>query len=171
MISLLLNRRSIMKKSNGGEEDSKWIDYYVYCSTAGASRGLYSGTSLSSISRMIYEGNEITPASSMTFEEKGTYHFQILLTDPATIPYNGFNAGHYRNVTLPSCVTSIDDRAFRAYSTSTALVCLATTPPTLTNDPFENCHNLAVYVPDASVSAYEAAWTMMTNIKPLSELT
>lgn len=157
----------IRRRMMGSDEDfSQWIDYYVYVSSNNITRAVFSGIG---IARMMFEGEEITPIYSKTFEHSGTYNFKVLLNNPAAIPYNAFNAGHYRHIVLPACVESIGTSAFRNYNQS-YLVCYAVVPPTLSVDPFGNAHSIAVYVPDASVEAYKSAWSMMTNIKPISEL-
>lgn len=165
MIDLIARRREMMGAS--GEEADQWIHYYVYAATDGTSRALYSGQ-LPEISRMIFDGEEITPIAIKTFDTSGTYSVDILLVDTTTIPDNGFNAGHYRDVVLPSCVTSIGNNAFRNYSaTNGNLTCLAMTPPSLVGDPFYNRHGLNVYVPSDSLSAYQTAWNQMTNIQAI----
>ena len=153
----------------GGEDFSKWISYQVYVASANVSRSVFSNTDMTLISKMMMGGTEITPVASMTFAEAGTYDFKILLVDPTTIPSGAFNAGNYRNVVLPSCVTYIGTNAFRNYYNNTGkLTCLATTPPTLNGDPFYNRHIMAVYVPSASLTAYQTAWSMMSNIQALT---
>ena len=151
----------------GGEDFSKWISYQVYVASANVSRDLFTGA-ISTIAEMWMNGEQITPVSSMTFTTAGTYNMKILLNDPSTIPTSAFNAGHYRNVVMPSCVTYIGTNAFRNYYNNTGkLTCLATTPPTLNGDPFYNRHAIAVYVPSESLTAYQTAWSMMTNIQAI----
>lgn len=159
----LLRRRFGGKK----EEQDNYIYYDVYVSSANVSRDLFSGR-IATVAEMWMDGEQITPVSSMTFTTAGTYNMKILLNDPSTIPASAFNSGTYRNVVLPSCVTSIGSNAFRNYANNSGkLTCLATTPPTLSGDPFANRHTIAVYVPSESLTAYQTAWGMMTNIQAI----
>ena len=165
MIDLIARRRAMMGAS--GALADNYIYYDVFVSTAGATRAVYSGE-LADIAEMWMDGVMITPSLSMTFADAGTYNMKILLNDQSTIPANAFNSGTYRDVVLPSCVTNIGNDAFRNYYNSTGkLTCLATTPPTLSGDPFANRHTIAVYVPSESLTAYQTAWGMMTNIQAI----
>lgn len=159
----------LMRRRLGGkkEEQDNYIYYDVFVSSANVSRDLFSG-SVSTIAEMWMNGEQITPVSSMTFTTAGTYNMKILLNDPSTIPASAFNSGTYRDVVLPSCVTNIGTDAFRNYYNNTGkLTCLATTPPTLVGDPFHNRHAIAVYVPSESLTAYQTAWSMMTDIQAI----
>lgn len=77
------------------------------------------------------------------------------------------------SVTIPSTITKIELQAFRYCRGLVEFVVLATTPPTLGTNVFQYTHaNLVIYVPDASVSAYQAAsgWsTYASLIKPISQ--
>ena len=63
------------------------------------------------------------------------------------------------SVTIPNSVTSIDVAAFQECSGLTSITCLATTPPSLGNNAFNKTNNCPIYVPSASVSAYQSAWS------------
>lgn len=61
------------------------------------------------------------------------------------------------SITLPSTITKIGQRAF--YDAGlTSITCLATTPPILGTDTFRTLTNCPIYVPAASLSAYQSAW-------------
>ena len=60
-------------------------------------------------------------------------------------------------VTLPASLVSIGKGAFRNCNSITKLTCLATTPPTINNDQGFIPTTAQVYVPAASVSAYQSA--------------
>lgn len=161
---MMLRRRTMM--ASGGAEP--WITYQVY-SPANTTRSIYTGD-IDTVARMMMGDTEITSTASMTFVAAGYYDFKILLASPATIPSSAFNAGHYHNVVLPDCVTYIDTNAFRNYSSnavSSVLTCLAAAPPSLSGDPFANRHIITLKVPSASHAAYQAAWSMMSNIQAL----
>ena len=165
--------RRMMMANKGGEQDpfKDWITCYVYVATANSSRTLNAnGYGSSVIDRMIVDGEEITPVTSMTFATTGNHPVKILLKDKTAIPAKYFNAGHFRNMVAPACVTSIGTDCFRNYGTnnSSTMTFLATTPPTLSSDPFYNRHGNPVYVPSASLSAYQTAWSMMTNIRTIT---
>ena len=87
---------------------------------------------------------------------------------------NAFNnCSSLTAVTIPSGVTYIGVAEFENCTSLTSITILATTPP---NTPhysvFSNTNNCPIYVPDASVNAYKAAfvWNMYASrIKPISE--
>ena len=64
-------------------------------------------------------------------------------------------------VIIPSAISSIDAQAFYSCSSLTSVTCLAATPPTLGLIPFNNTPIASgtgyIYVPAASVSAYQSA--------------
>lgn len=77
-------------------------------------------------------------------------------------------------ITIPSSVTSIGIQSFQQCISLAEIIMEATTPPTLANvNGFYGCTALtAIYVPDASVSAYQSAsgWsTYASIIKPISQ--
>lgn len=77
------------------------------------------------------------------------------------------------HIELPSTITQIKGQAFYGCSHLSYIIVRATTPPTLGNNAIPNTIG-SIYVPDASVSAYQAAnnWSnFAAKIKPLSELT
>ena len=63
-------------------------------------------------------------------------------------------------IAIPSGVTTIGDYAFRNCDRLNVVVVNATTPPTLGSNAFDGTdRNLVIYVPAASVSAYQSAWS------------
>ena len=63
------------------------------------------------------------------------------------------------SVTIPNSVTSIGNRAFSDCESLISITCFAETPPTLNGYPFNDTNNCPIYVPAASVSAYQSAWS------------
>lgn len=61
------------------------------------------------------------------------------------------------SVIIPSGVTSIGERAFYFCERLTSITCLASVPPTIGSYAFPSDAN--IYVPAASVSAYQSAWS------------
>ena len=76
-------------------------------------------------------------------------------------------------VTIGSGVTTIAEKAFNGCSALTSILCLASTPPTMSNN---NCFDSSTYssatlsVPGASLSTYKSAdwWRMFNTIQALS---
>lgn len=80
---------------------------------------------------------------------------------------------HLTSVTIGSSITSIGSQAFQQCSLLEEFIINATTPPTLGTNVFNGCTALtAIYVPDASVSAYQSAtnWTTYASkIKSIND--
>jgi len=76
-------------------------------------------------------------------------------------------------LTLPDTLQRIGGYAFYGCKSLTEIISEKTTPPTLGADVFTQCTALTgIYVPDASVSAYQAAsgWSKYASIiKPISQ--
>ena len=66
------------------------------------------------------------------------------------------------SINILDSVTSIDSSAFNGCSSLSSVTVLATTPPTLGYNVFNNTNNCPIYVPDASVSAYKSATNWST---------
>ena len=87
---------------------------------------------------------------------------------PNTVTSIGVEAFAWSGLTsiiIPNSVTSIGDGAF-GMTGLTSMTVMAETPPTLGYDPFQSVDkSIPVYVPYASLSAYEAAdgWNEFTN--------
>lgn len=166
----LLQRRRELMMMGGATPTDNYIYYNVMTYSANTTRALFSAA-ISNVADMWVDGEQIAPVASMTFAVAGAHPIKVLLTAPTIIPDGMLNAGHYADVVLPACVTYIGTNAFRNYASnnaSTLFTCLAFTPPTLSGDPFANRHAITVYVPDASVAAYQSAWSNMSNIVALS---
>ena len=62
------------------------------------------------------------------------------------------------SINIPSGVTSIGSQAFNSCSSLTTITVEAETPPTLGSGAFDNTNNCPIYVPFASLQAYQTAW-------------
>ena len=74
-----------------------------------------------------------------------------------------------KSLTIPAQVTRIEDYAF---TTLDELICLPTTPPSIGQNVVRYV-STDIYVPDASLSAYQSAnyWaSAASKIKPISEM-
>lgn len=104
--------------------------------------------------------------NSVTYINEGTFLgctslVSVTLPNNITeIPWASFERTAITSLTIPSTVTSIEDRALNAVGNLQTLTIEATTPPTLggTQSLAGFNKNLVIYVPEGSVSAYQAAW-------------
>ena len=92
----------------------------------------------------------------------------ILPNTLTTIGESAFDECYHLNgVTIPSGVTSIGSDAFWGvgiYGTgSTSFTIEATVPPTLGENAFANTNDCPIYVPAASLSAYQTAWSQYAS--------
>lgn len=81
------------------------------------------------------------------------------------------NCSHLTIINLPASLTKIDAAACLGCTALIWVKCLAAVPPALGSDVFTNTNNCPIYVPDASVSAYQASTNWIayaSRIKPLS---
>ena len=63
------------------------------------------------------------------------------------------------SINIPSGVTSIGMQAFLFCNGLTSITVNATTPPTISWGTFNGTNDCPIYVPSASVSAYQSAWS------------
>lgn len=81
-------------------------------------------------------------------------------TGLTSIPNSCFSdCGALSEVTIPSGITSIGYRAFYNCSGLVSIKVLPLTPPNLGSNAFDNTNNCPIYVPQASLSAYQSAWS------------
>lgn len=80
---------------------------------------------------------------------------------------------HVTSLVIGSSVTTIAQFAFAKMAALTEIVCKPTTPPSLGSATFNGTNNIqSIYVPDASVAAYQAdsGWSSFASIiKPISQ--
>lgn len=75
-------------------------------------------------------------------------------------------------ITIPASVTALGKACFKG-TVGRTFVIQATTPPTINNDTFGGLpdQNLAIYVPDDSLSDYRSAWSYYYQvIHPVSDI-
>ena len=80
-----------------------------------------------------------------------------------------YNCENLKSITIPVLVTDVGDNAFRLDYSLKKVVCLPTTPPTLTRYTFyECCSSATLFVPLESVEAYQAdeLWGKFSRIVP-----
>ncbi len=73
-------------------------------------------------------------------------------------------------ITIPEGVTTISSVAFSGCSGLTSIICEAVNPPTINYNTFDGVNkSIPLYVPRASISAYQAAsdWKNFTNIQAI----
>lgn len=87
------------------------------------------------------------------------------------------NCRNLTSVTIPETVEVIGGLSFGWCTSLTSITCLATVPPTLDDsiypvDPFSQTNNCPIYVPAASVTAYQTAWPQYASrIQALADYT
>ncbi|MBO8459049.1 MAG: leucine-rich repeat domain-containing protein [Bacteroidetes bacterium] len=124
---------------------------------------------LTNISNMSFEGcaalAQINLPNSLTSIANRAFYGCTSLTE-VTLPdgltkiefYTFYDCSALEKVTLPEGITYIGNEAFKNCSALTEMTVLATTPPTLGTDVFLNVsRTIPVYVPAASLAAYQAA--------------
>lgn len=128
----------------------------------------------SQLQNVTFESNSlITTIGNATFRYCNNLQSIIIPEHLTTVVEWAFsNCQYLTTIDLPDTVTSIGDYACRWSGSISTFICRATTPPTLGIDVFSS-NNLNIYVPDASVSAYQSAsnWsTYSSKIKGISQL-
>jgi len=117
--------------------------------------------------------NSITTICSCAFYGCSGLTDVTIGSSVTSIGSNAFqNCSGLTGVTIPDSVTSIGYAAFKACSGLTGITVLATTPPRVGSYVFDNTNNCPIYVPAASLSAYQSAsgWSgYASRILPLSE--
>ena len=98
----------------------------------------------------------------------------VIASGTSTAQNMFYNCTSLLSATLKSSINNIRNYSFRGATSLREVIIEATTPPTLGANTFQyiDTSQLTIYVPDASVSAYQAAsgWsTYASIIKGISE--
>ena len=102
----------------------------------------------------------VTSISDRTFYDCKSLTSCTIPNNVTTIGTSAFqNCSGLTSVTIPSGVTSIGYQAFVQCKSLTSITCLATTPPTLNYRVFNTGNSCPIYVPSASLTAYQTAWS------------
>lgn len=103
-------------------------------------------------------GNGLTIISDYSFEHCASL---TSITFSNSVTYIGMAAfddcKSLSSVTIPNSVTYIGMAAFYDCTSLTAITCEAETPPSVDGGAFDNTNNCPIYVPAASVNAYQTA--------------
>ena len=111
-------------------------------------------------------GNDVSKLGDYTFNGFTNLTTVTLSNNLTTIGNYAFNGcSSLTSLTLPSTVTSIGSIVFTNCSSLTGITILATTPPTLGANSFNNTNNCSIYVPAASVDTYKEAtnWSALAS--------
>jgi hypothetical protein len=108
--------------------------------------------------------NTMTSVKSWMFGNcKSLTSLSFLPNSITTIENDAFAGCNFIAITIPDNITTIGDYAFSACNDLTSITCLATTPPTLGNNVFISTNDCPIYVPAASLSAYQSAWSQYAS--------
>ena len=109
--------------------------------------------------------SNITIPNSVTSIGNGAFMYctsltSITIPDSVTSINNDvFSSCGLISITIPSGITSIGDYAFNGCAFLQSITVEATTPPTLGSEAFDDTNDCIIYVPSASVNAYQSAWS------------
>lgn len=111
--------------------------------------------------------NNVTSIGGSSFQDCTGLTTVDIPNSITSIPYGLFyGCSGLTNITLPNTIASIMEHAFNTCTNLTSITILATTPPTLANtNAFMGTNNCPIYVPSASVSAYQTAtnWSSLAS--------
>ena len=181
MANMTLRRRTAMRGGNAIDWESvlrdvvegNGTDEFVFPSNMTKLRqyGLY-GTKYSTV--IIPDSVTISPQREYSFLRSCTNLTHVEFGSGLTRIDESFCSGctALESVTIPVQITAINYYAFGGCTHLAEVICLPTTPPTLSAAALSNSGITAIYVPDASVATYKAAnnWsTYASIIKGISE--
>lgn len=143
--------------------NGKWLATYTGGTTSSAQCNASSAITQNEISKTdivaVEIGNCVTELSLYAFSGYDTLTSVTIPNSVTSIGDSTFwNCTSLTSVTIPNSVTSIDKYAFASCTSLTSVTVLATTPPTLGGNAFYRT-TCPIYVPAASVSAYQSTWS------------
>lgn len=116
--------------------------------------------------------NGVTMITTWAFKGCSSLTSIIIPNGVTTIKERAFfGCSSLTSVSIPYKVTSIGEMAFRDCTGLTSLTCEAVNPPSLHTDVFRDVDKtIPLYVPEGSVSAYQAAdqWNEFINIRSIN---
>lgn len=114
--------------------------------------------------------NSVTAIRNSAFGECPALSYVAIPASVTIIEAGAFFGSGITSVTIPNSVTRVGFNAFGECTNLTSVTCLATTPPTVTNNAFNNSafNNVTLFVPKASINTYKAAdcWKNFSTVKP-----
>jgi hypothetical protein len=112
----------------------------------------------------------ITSIGSAAFADSNVVNIDIP-KGVTTLYTESFNScKSLQSIVLPETITTINGFSFNACKALKTITVHAITPPLLGSNNYTNSV-IDVYVPDESVEAYKASWSIYADrIKPISEL-
>lgn len=144
--------------------NGKWLATYTGGTTSSAECDASSAITQNEITLTdlvsVEIGDCVTRISGSAFSNCGSLT-SITISDSVTNIGNiAFRScSSLTSVTIPNSVTSIGLWAFRECTSLSSITCLATTPPSIGGAVFSSTNDCPIYVPAASVSAYQSAWS------------
>lgn len=96
-------------------------------------------------------------------------HYIVSVTLPEGITSLNFKAFgsclSLESIIIPESMNSIGNKVFEGCLALASVTVLATTPPTLGDNVFNNCsESLIIYVPSESVEEYKSKWSAYADI-------
>lgn len=143
--------------SNNEITKTDLVDIVIGDCVTGISFFAFSGaTSLENVTF----GNSIASLNISAFQNCESLTSIDLPDSVTTIGANTFrDCINLTTVNIGTGITTIDGSSFQSCSSLTSVTINATTPPTLGSMAFESTNNCPIFVPAASLSAYQTAWS------------
>lgn len=121
--------------------------------------GVLTSGSCQDLSNNILTSNEVSNNYSVTYDLMYSVEVGDCVTTIEQLALSAagfFGTPSFTSITIGSGVTTIGDYNFVS-DTCQSITIKATIPPTIGNDQFDLTNNCPIYVPSASVSAYQSA--------------
>lgn len=140
----------------------KWLATYTGGTTSSAECDASSAITLNEITLTdlvsVEIGDCVTAINDRAFQNCGSLTSVTIPSSVTTIGNNAFGVcTNLASVTIPDSVTNIGYQVFFFCGSLSSITVNATTPPTLGAYAFTDTNNCPIYVPAASLSAYQSA--------------